>query len=355
MDEEAQDQPQISRKEQTGCLGQFGWFASGSVLPLVSLTFYRKAARRKVGLALLFFLVFTLLITILATISLGNSMADVTQDIRQSFEEGSFPEIIIEDGIAKVDAPMPLILIDENTGSEIMLFAIDTTGQLNEIDRYRYSQGILLKRTELHLWNNARYQVLPLSELHSTFDKNPIIINADTVTSAWNLFTVGFSLVAFVSLVLWETVARLMFIALYALVMWGIVSLIRPNTGFDVVIISALYALVPAIYLTRLFSRIGLGFPGLQTFLLLPFWIAALFAVLSESKFFSQEYPLRLWTAALGIPMLVLFSVDLVVKLPSPYGPASLWATTLLTVLVLVGLRLYFRYKDREITEPTQG
>ena len=74
------------------------------MLPLVSLTFYRKAARRKVGLALLFFLVFTLLITILATISLGNSMADVTQDIRQSFEEGSFPEIIIEDGIAKVDA-----------------------------------------------------------------------------------------------------------------------------------------------------------------------------------------------------------------------------------------------------------
>ena len=355
MERDIQIQPDLPKEKRSGCLGELGWFASGSILPLFSLYFYRKASERKVGLALLFFLAFTLGVSILSTVGLGLSMAGVTQEIRQAFDDGAFPEITIADGVAQVDAPTPLILFDEDTGSQITFVAIDTTGKIREIDRYQYSQGILLTRAELHVLNNARYEVLPLHELNRMFEKDPIIINAETVTNTWITFSIGFSIIAFIFIFLWEAIARLMILALYALVLWGIVSLIRPNTKFDVIIISALYAIIPAIYLTYLCSRIGLRFPGLQTLILLPFWIAAMVAALSEAHFFSEERPLRLWTALIGLPMLVLLCIDRLLELPSPYGPASLWGLTMLTALLLVGVRLFFRYKDRKMNEPLQG
>ena len=142
-----------------------------------------------------------------------------------------------------------------------------------------------------------------------------------------------------------------MILALYALLMWGLVSLIRPNTKFDPIIISVLYAVVPAIYLSYLFSRIGISFLGLQTFFLLPFWIAALAASLLDVTFFSTERPLRLWTALIGLPMLVVFCIDKIIEFSPPNGPVIIWGTASITVLILVGLRLYFRYKDQQPTE----
>ena len=338
----------------TGCLGELGWFASGSVLPLTSVTFFRKAAQRKVGLAILFFFSFTFIITLLTTISLGISMSAVTNDIRQAFEEGTFPEIIIHDGVAEVDGPQPLILYNGETNNGITFVAIDTTGEIRGIDRSRYSQGILLTSSDLHVYNNGQYQVLPLYELNSAFERDPIIINADTVTSAWAIFSIVFTVIAFIFILLWHSVFRLMVLALYALVLWGLVSLIRPNTKFDPIIISGLYAVVPAIYLTYLFGRVGVSFPGLQTFLLLPFWVIAMVASLSNAKFFSSEQPLRLWTALLGLPMLILFCIDKLSEFPSPYGPAILWSITILTVFTILGLRLFFRYREQFVREPTQ-
>jgi hypothetical protein len=348
-------QEKSETKNSTGCLGELGWFASGSVLPLVSLTFLRKASQRRVSLAILFFFSFTLIITLLSTVGLGVSMGVVTKDIRQAFEDGTFPEIIIRDGVAEVDSPQPIILFDGDTGSDVVFFAIDTTGKIKGIDRYNYTQAVLLTRTDLHFYSDGQYQVLPLAELHSALEKNPIVINAETVTNAWMIFSIGFTVIAFIFIFLWHAIIRLMVLALYALVMWGFVSLIRPNTKFDPIIISALYAIVPAIYLTYLFSRIGISFPGLQTFFLFPFWIAAMLASLSSAKIFSAERPLRLWTALIGLPMLVVFCIDKLSEFPSPYGPAILWGVTILTVLILAGLRLFFRFREQQASGPIQG
>lgn len=355
MESEIQSQQELAAtKTSSGCFGELGWFASGSVLPLVSLTFFRKASQRRVGLAILFFFLFTLVITLLSTIGLGVSMGTVTNDIRKAFEDGTFPEIIIRNGVAEVDAPQPIILFNGETGNDITFVAIDTTGEIKEIDRYNYSQGMLLTRSDLHVYNGGQYQVLPLYELHSAFERDPIIINTETVTNAWTIFSIGFTVMAFIFIFLWHSIIRLMILALYALILWGLISLIRPNTKFDPIIISGLYAIVPAIYLTYLFSRIGISFPGLQTFFLLPFWIVALLASFSDSKFFSTERPLRLWTALIGLPMLVVFCIDKLFEFPAPYGPAILWGITILTMLIIVGLRIFFRFRDQQVGNPVQ-
>lgn len=154
-------------------------------------------------------------------------------------------------------------------------------------------------------------------------------------------------ILAFIFLALWQVIVRLMIISMIALILWGIVSLLKPNTGFGPIIITGLYAIVPAIYLSHLISRSGFGLPGMQTFFLLVFWIIGLLVNLTDIDFFNNNRPLRLWTAWIGVPMLALFILDIFWQFPSPYGPVLLWVVTLLTGMALVGLRLYFRFKDQ--------
>ncbi|MGE5074051.1 MAG: DUF1189 family protein [Anaerolineae bacterium] len=332
----------------SGFLNGLAWFFSGAVLPMGSFSFYRAATRRSVGMAILFFFAFTLFITTLSTISIGTSMAGLTNDIRQAYQQGKVPEITITGGIAHVDGPQPVIFYDSTRtgtqGSNGPIFvAADTTGRITQIDQSVYEQGFLLTRTELHILNSGgRYQRMPLSQLNQLFSQDPLLINGETVSRAWVGFSAILSILVFVGLVLWNSLVRLMIIALLALVFWGIGSLIRPKIGFEPFIITGLYAIVPAIYISHLFSRSGASFPGLQTCLLVIFWIAGLVGALGNDKFFTAPNPLRLWTALLGVPMLVLFIVDMFVTLPEPVGKAALWVVTALTILALIVVRLYF-------------
>jgi hypothetical protein len=346
MTEISSPESKIEKPPVGGCLGELVWFFSGAVLPLGSFTFYRRAAQRSVANAMAFFLLFTLAIASLSTIGIGVSMASVTGDIRQAYADGTMPEIVIRGGVAEVQGPQPIILVDELTSASQALFiAIDTTGELTEIDSRRYDQGLLLTRTDVHLLDRqGQYQVLPLAQMHSVFSADPIVLDVQTVSQAWGVFTVILVLVMFVLLVVWHTVVRLMYLALAALVVWGIVSLLKPNTGFGPVIISGLYALVPAIYLSHLFSRSGLGLPGLQTLFLMIFWAAGLVAILADLKALPDGQPLRPWTAAIGAPLVITFIVDMLWQFPSPYGPLVLWVLTFLTAAVLIGLRLFLRF-----------
>jgi len=154
--------------------------------------------------------------------------------------------------------------------------------------------------------------------------------------------------------VLWNSIVRLMFIAMIALVLWGIVSLFRPKLSFGNFVVGGLYGIVPAIYLSYLLGRIGVSFLGLQTIILGVFWLLALLACLVKEKFFSAEYPLRLWTALIGVPMVLFMIVDLFMPLESVYWKVALWGVALLTGTVLVGLRLFFRIRDMRAVPPAE-
>lgn len=333
---------------------EIAWFLSGAVLPLASLSYYRAATRRPVAIALLFLLLFTSSIAVLSTLELAVSMTSVLADIRTAYEDGTLPAIIIENGIARVDAAEPVVLLDEPQQGGRILVAIDTTGQIQEIDRGRFTQGFLLTRTELHMLNNGEYQAVPLRDLHTAFERDPIIINAETVSQAWAWITVTLVISALIFLIAWHFFVRLMFVAALGLLVWGLVSLMRPNAGFGPVIISGIYACVPAIYLSHVFGRSGASFPGLQTLLLIVFWGIGLAAGLGSDPFLSKERPARLWTALLGVPMLVVFILDLFLQFPEPAGAIALWTVTLLTIAVIAGLRLYFRFRGTLVNAPAE-
>ena len=351
INENMVSESQVEKKENgAGCLGELGWFFSGAVLPMGSFTYYRKAAQKSVGSAILFFVIFTLVISTLATINVAVSAFSVIRTIQQSFVDGKIPEITISNGIAEVSGEQPFIMIDgSDSNGQSMLVAVDTTGKIREIDTSRYSQGFLLTRTELHMVSLQNgYQAFPLREFNVAFNQDPIIINAQTMSQAWVIMSTVLVILAFVFLVLWYTVVRLMIISMIALILWGIVTLIKPNTGFGPIIITGLYAIVPAIYFSHLFSRSSFSFPGLQTFLLLVFWVIGLVVNFADIKFFSDDRPLRLWTALIGLPMLLLYILDIFWQFPHPYDTIALWVVTLLTGLVLTGLRLFFRFKDQQ-------
>jgi len=349
---------QDGKKETgTGCLGQLGWFFSGAVLPIGSFSYYRKAAQKSVGSAILFFVFFTLVISTLATINVAVGTFSVIGSIQQAYADGEIPEITISNGIAEVSGEQPFIMIDDTTANgQSMFVAVDTTGTIKRIDTSRYTQGFLLTRTELQMVTPQNgFQSISLRELNTAFEKDPILINAQTMSQAWGVMSMVVVILVFIFLVLWYVVVRLMIISVIALILWGIVTLIKPNTGFGPIIITGLYAIIPAIYLSHLFSRSNISFPGLQTFFLMMFWAANLAINIAEIKFFTSEQPLRLWTALIGLPMLLLYTVDIFWQFPSPYDTVVLWTVSLLTGLVLIGLRLYFRFKDQKPELPPSG
>ncbi len=341
-----------NKAARSGCLSELGWFFSGAVLPIGSLSFYRKASRRKVGIAILFFIVFTLALSTLSTIAMGKSMAMMVGDIHSAYQTGQIPEITIRNGIAEVTGPQPYIVADEQTSSGGIFMAVDTTGQITSIDRSKYYQGILITRSELIVLNEGRLQTLPLSQLNALVGRDPLVIDGNTVSRAWAVFSAFILIVLFFLFFLWKTVVRLMFIALLAVVAWGIGTLIRPRIEFGPFLISGLYAIVPAVYAAQLLNRTGLSILGLETLFLLAFWALGLVASLAQEKFFSADIPVRLWTALLGLPMLIWFIVDTLITIPSPYGQIILWAIVLLTVFALVGLRLYYHLRELEKVPP---
>jgi hypothetical protein len=343
-----EEQVQVSTASQPAGPKGFGhdlaWFFSGAVLPMASLTYYRRAARRSTGLAVLFFITFMLAASAINTFTIIRGLAVFEREIQNAYDQGLLPDIVIRNGVAEMEGPQPFVLLDDYGNDGRILVAADTSGTLTEIDRAIYAQGFLLTKTDLHMWNNGEYNVIPLTDINRTFEQDPLYINRETTSKAWELFGAVFALATFIFLLLWDGLVRLMFIAAFALALWGLMSLIRPGANFGQVLSGGLYAAVPAIYLTYLFKQSELYIPGMWTMFLLIYWILALAS--GSIPAFKEERPVRLWTAWIGVPLLVLISVDKIVDIPAPYGVASLWLVTVITLIALAGLRIFLRYRD---------
>jgi hypothetical protein len=347
---EANLQVQIGQpQESAGCLSEVGWFFGAAILPLGSFTFYRKATQKSVGNAMAFFFVFTSVVACLITAGTTIALYSVSSEIRSAYERGDVPKVTITNGVAEADGTQPFVLLEGTADNgKNLLIAIDTSGVITEIEQPRYDQGFLLTRTELHFLSDGKYRIAPLSEVNAFFEKDPLYVNADTVTQAWGTFSIIFAVVALIGLWLWHFVLRLMIIAIYALVLWGIVALMRPGTGFAPILISGLYAIVPALYVAHLFTRSGFTFPGVQSFFLFIFWVIGLTASLMDHPLLKAERPLRGWTALIGAPMLLLFIVDMLKEIPAPYGAPALWAAFILTFIVHAGARAFFRFQESQ-------
>jgi hypothetical protein len=321
-----------------GIQRELGWLGMGFVLPCASLTFYRQAVRRKLTSAVLFFLVFSLALSCVSALSLARGVASAQAEILRPFELGGIPEIVIQNGVTRVDGPQPLVLFDE----ERTLLAVDTTGSYRRLDPARYRQGILLTRTELHMMNSdGRYQAIPLGDLQRGLGVDPIVINAETVAQAWQTFSALIVVAGALLMVVWNVLVRFVYVAILALVAWGLVSLADDTVGYGKVLTTGLYACVPALYAGYLLGRLGVSFIFLQTLILLFIWAIALWAIMPEGSKAPPEWPLRGWRALVGVPFLLLLAFD-AVFLPS-FGAILVWITALATLALLVAAGLWTR------------
>ena len=251
-----------------GCLTGFKWLLSGFVLPCFSLDFYKKAVHKRLIIAVVFYVLFGFTLTLFSTIIIGRELRSVNQFIQLAYLRGDIPEIVIENGTASVDAPQPVIFVDE----EGTLFAIDTTGKIEDIDRARYYQGILLTKNNLKLLNKGEYQNIPLVELHDIFEQNPIYIDANAVTNLWQRISSILLGLSFAGLFIWNIIVRFMFLTFLALIVWGAASIFRFKANYGPILTLGIFALVPATYLNYLLGIIGIRFFLLKTFLLLTIW-----------------------------------------------------------------------------------
>lgn len=333
-------------EERPGCGSLAREWSAGWALSWFSPTFYRHVTRQRLINAIGFLGVLALVLTGLQTISFLRGALSARPDIQEMFDTGEFPEVTIKDGVAEVSGPEPFVLYDDG----IQMMVLDTTGTFTADDLAGYTQAFIMTEDSVLFVQYGQIQEVPLSEFHTIFNANPIVINADTLTSAWTTFTWVFSAVAVVFLLLWHTLVRLAYLALIGLVIWGVTALIRPGTGFSPVLVTGIYAVIPAMLLRFFFGQVGVQFPGLFTMLLVPGWAVALALAVMErkpknvekptfaDKLFRTEHPLRAWRALIAVPLFIDVALEIVFRWNLWYVT---WSLAILTLAVLVAVSLW--------------
>jgi hypothetical protein len=311
------------------------WHLASFILPLFSLNFYRIALRKRLSQAIVFFAVFATTISALFTLKVVRIVTDLDSEIQTSLEEDRFPTIRIQDGVASVDAPQPLILLDQAG----QMFVLDTSGRYTDIEPGRYREGILLTRTELIVLDRTgQRQSLQLSDLNELFNTDPIVIDEEFILQAWNRFSRVAVAFAGFGLWIWQFIVRLMVLTFVGLLIWGSVSVLRNQTDYASIMIIGLYAVVPALYLHYLLGRVGLTLPGFQTMILMLIWMSAAIATLDRGELAVREQQQRLLRMApIAVPMLLVLAWDVVFT--PDIEPLALWAVPILTFIAWFVMR----------------
>ncbi len=265
-------------KKDGGFLSWFIFMAKGFIFPCFSPSFYKTASRKRLITPVAFFILLGIIITFVTTIQVVVAMNKFGNEIQGAYERGEIPTIVIEDGIASVDGPQPMIFEDDRT-----IFAIDTTGKITEIDTRNYSEGFLLTRTEFHVVNDDGYRVILLNDLHQRLG-NPIVIDKTQTSNLWKKISFGINVFAFIGILIWNSLFRFTYTVLIGLIAWGLTSIIRKGIGFSPILITGIYATVPVIYLKFLLKLVNIKFFGLYTLLLIAIWALALWSILRNTE-----------------------------------------------------------------------
>jgi hypothetical protein len=250
------------------------WLLKGFVYPLWNRPYYKEAASRGMGIALVFLLLFALLQTIVTATTVATSLSGFGGEIQEAYSSGEIPDIRIANGVASTSGSGKY-LIENNR----QLVGIDTTGSTSEIDTSQYSEGVLLTRTDLHLVNEDGYQVFPLTELNQTFG-DPIVLDAASVTRLWSRIAVFINLSVFFGGYLFYSVGRFIYLVLLGLIVWAAASLSKKGVDFAPVLITGIFANVPTTYLMFILRKVGFNFFGLRALILFAIWGIAIAFVL---------------------------------------------------------------------------
>lgn len=314
--------------QEEASLGEL--YLAAPVLPICSPSFYRQAAKHSAFAALVFFILFSLVVTVLQTVRVTADFGEARQAIDDAFASGEIPEVTIEDGIATVDAPQPFVAVD----NEQSLVVLDTTGVYTgrELLDGGYESGLILTRDTVYNFDDeGRFQQIRLRDLNLLFPT--IHFNATLIKRFIDLAQVF----VFGGLFFWHAVLGPLYIILLGLGVWAVASLAKKQVSYSAVLITGLFAAIPAMYAEYLMGRIGADAFLLFTLLLLILWTVGLVAAVGTRRagdLLRGERTLRAWRAVIGIPMLVIFALDALYQWDR--GPLIVWVTAAVTVAALV-------------------
>ena len=91
-------------------------------------------------------------------------------------------------------------------------------------------------------------------------------------------------LTVFIGGFFFNVLARFTYIALLGLIVWGIVSIKHQGTGYNLILITGIYADVPASYLFFLLKKIDLTFCGLKLILQIVIWAIVMWYLLKAEN-----------------------------------------------------------------------
>ncbi len=324
----------------------FKVYGAGLVLSCFSPSFYYHVARRRVAHAVGFFLLFSLLLTLVQMAYLNMTMLPMRAAASQAFAAGHFPEITISHGVAVIHGPEPFVVYDKAG----YLVALDTTGRYTVASLLsgKYSEGgFLLTKTSLIAYDPEQGDptVIQLSDLQGVLGE-PAQINDRTIQSWISVFEV----LAGIGLIIWNIPVRLVYLAPLALVVWGVAAGLRKGTPFAPVIITGIYALVPAFYAQFMLGQIAVGFCGLFTFVFVLAWALGLAAALSPGASqgtpslpwvrLGDGHPLRLSRAVIGLPLVLNLGLEAIFHWNAWYVTWPLALVTLAALLAVSAKRI---------------
>ena len=273
--------PSINSDQSQGAtnfLDKIIWLLKGFVFPIWSRPYYREAAGKSMGAALIFLLVFAFFQSIVSTFSVALNLSQFGREIESAYLNGEIPDITIENGRATASGSGRYMV---DNGRQII--AVDTTGVTREIDTLRFSEGFLLTSDEIHMVNEDGYQVMPLSDLNKAFG-NPIVLDAASVTGFWGNLALIIAVIVLGGGLLFFSLGRFVYLTLLGLIVWGAVSISHKGFDFGKILITGIYANVPTSYLMFILRKVGISFFGLRGVILFVIWGIAIAYVLKVDK-----------------------------------------------------------------------
>ena len=265
-------------QEASSFLDKIIWLLKGFIFPIWSRPYYREAAGKSMGAALIFLLVFAFFQSIVSTFSVALNLNQFGREIESAYLNGEIPDITIENGRTTASGSGRYII--EN-GRQII--GVDTTGVTREIDTLRFSEGFLLTSDEIHMVNEDGYQVMPLSDLNKAFG-NPIVLDAASVTGFWSNLALIIAVIVLGGGLLFFSLGRFVYLTLLGLIVWGAVSISHKGFDFGKILITGIYANVPTSYLMFILRKVGISFFGLRGVILFVIWGIAIAYVLKVDK-----------------------------------------------------------------------
>ena len=221
-------------------------FFTQLIRSVTSARFYQEIPGRRFSEALKYFSILILLVTVILSVRFT---FDILKGLA-SFEEwskASLPEIVIEKGIASVNAPQPW-----RTEKEGFVVIMDTTGAVRDLDD-SYAQGLLFTRDKLILKRGAyetrRYD---LSKIDS-FRLNSGSIRRFRQVGQW-LFPPLLAVILFLYFWLGKFSQIIFFSLISLLANW----FSKRNFSYTTLLTLGIYAITPPLLLVTLVTLLGI-------------------------------------------------------------------------------------------------